>query len=210
MRRLSSVEVQFKRAQEGWTFNSSYPRVFGQPSIYLLTDAQKAALEESLYRVVLWSRVLAFVLVGLSVFALFMVPDFANRLDAGSPGMWLLVCVVSIVLASVLVPLVLFIRHRAIQPVLRAARYIGPAQPDWLGFVILKDMVKLYMERKSVKVLIIWTALLLLFSTYNAAVYALLLPARSALILFGIVVSWLATLWYAALLAFKLRAQSSQ
>jgi hypothetical protein len=27
--------------------------------------------------------------------------------------------------------------------------------------------------------------------------------------LFGIVVSWLATLWYAALLAFKLRAQRS-
>jgi len=67
-------------------------------------------------------------------------------------------------------------------------------------------MIKRYTERKSARVLIIWIALLLLLSAYGTIVNALV-PARSVLMLFGIVVSWLVTLWYAALLAFKLRAQ---
>jgi len=70
-------------------------------------------------------------------------------------------------------------------------------------------MIRRYTERKSAKVLIIWSGLLLLFSTYNSIVYALVVPARSVLMLFATVVSWLATLWYAALLAFKLRVQRS-
>ena len=43
---------------------------------------------------------------------------------------------------------------------------------------------------------------------YGTIVYTFV-PARSVLMLIGIVVSWLATLWYAALLAFKLSAQRS-
>jgi len=209
MPRLSSVDVWFKRTPEGWTFNSSYPRMFGQPSTYLLTDAQKAALEESLYRVVLRSRVLAFILVALSVFALFMVPDFANRLEAGSPMAWFLACVVWIVLTSALILSAIFARYRVFQPVLRAARCIGLAQPEQTGTILL-EMIKRYTERKPAKALIIWIALGLLFSAYGTIVYALVIPARSVLMVFAMVVSWSATLWYAALLVFKLRAQRSR
>jgi len=90
--------------------------------------------------------------------------------------------------------------------VLRAARRIGPAQADWLGFSILLKIIKRYPERKSVRALIIWLAILLLLSAYGTIVSALV-PARSVLTLFGLIISWLATLWYAGLLAFKLRAQ---
>src|SRR5258708_39525639 len=127
MPEFSSVDVLFKRTPEGWTFSSSYPGIFGRPSTYLLTDAQKAALEEGLNRVVLMATVLMCTLaVLLGVFAQFMVPDFADRLEAGSPGTWLLLCVVSIVLASVVVPFVHFFRHRVIESVLCTARRIGP------------------------------------------------------------------------------------
>lgn len=54
-------KFSFKRTPEGWAFKSAYPRIFGQPSTYLLTDAEKAALEERLKRVVLRSRVLVFI-----------------------------------------------------------------------------------------------------------------------------------------------------
>jgi hypothetical protein len=69
---------------------------------------------------------------------------------------------------------------------------------------------KRYTERKPAKALIIWIALGLLFSAYGTIVYALVIPARSVLMLFAMVVSWSATLWYAALLVFKLRAQRSR
>jgi heme/copper-type cytochrome/quinol oxidase subunit 2 len=73
MPKLSSVDVLFKRTPEGWTFKSAYPRMFGQPSTYLLTGAEKAALEERLNHVVLWSRVLVFIFVVSGALALFMV-----------------------------------------------------------------------------------------------------------------------------------------
>jgi hypothetical protein len=46
MPKFSSVDVLFKRTPEGWTFNSSYPGIFGPLSTYLLTDVQKVALEQ--------------------------------------------------------------------------------------------------------------------------------------------------------------------
>jgi hypothetical protein len=201
------VDVLFKRTPEGWTFNSSYPRIFFGPwSTYLLTDAQKAALEQRLNRYVLMSIVLAFMLVGLGDFTLIiMVPD----LDASSPKAWLLVCVVGIVVAIPLIPVLFFFRHRVIEPVLSTARHVGPAQPDRLGFIVLKDMIKRYTERKSANFLIIWIALLLLLSADNTIRYALVIPARGFSLLFLVVALWLVTLWYAALLVFKLRAQRS-
>jgi hypothetical protein len=206
MPKFSSVDVLFTRAPEGWTFNSSYPRIFGRPWTYLLTDAQKEALEQRLNRFVLMSRVLVIILVALGDFVLFRVPGFADRLEAGSPGAWLLVFVVWIVIASTLIiPAIFFIRHRVIQSTLRTARRIGPAQPYGLGILI--EMIKLYMERKSARVLIIWIVLLLLFSAYGIIVYALVIPARSPLMVFAIVVNGLATLCCATLLVFKLRAQ---
>ncbi len=207
MPKFTSVDVLFTRAPEGWTFNSSYPRIFGRPWTYLLTEAQKEALEQRLNRFVLMSLVLVIMLVALGDFVLFRVPGFADRLEAGSPEAWLLVFVVWIVIASTLIiPAIFFIRHRVIQSTLRTAMRIGPAQPDWLGFIILKKMIR----RKSAKVLIIWSALLLLFSAYGTIIYAWVIPARSALMLFATVGSWLATLCYAALLVFKLRMQGQE
>jgi hypothetical protein len=208
MPKFASVDILFKRAPEGWTFNSSYPRIFGPPSTYLLTDAQKAALEQRLNRVVLMSHVLVFVLIALGVFALFIVPDFADQLEAGSPGAWLLACVVWIVLAATLITAIFFIRHRVIESVLCTARRLGSAQPSRLGFALI-EMIKRYTEMKSAKVLMIWIAVALLFSAYDTIVYVLVIPARSILMLFVTIVFWLATLCYAALLVFKLRAQRS-
>src|SRR5262252_267692 len=208
MPKFSSVDVSFKRTPEGWRFKSSYPRIFGPPSAYLLTDAQKAALEERLNRYVLMSLVLAVMLAVLNAFTLFItVPDFGDQLEAGSPKAWLLACVLGIVLASPLTAALFFIRHRVIESVLCTARRVGPAQPDRFGFILI-EMIKRYTERKSAKVLIIWIALLLLLSAYDT-VHALVVPARSFMMLFATVLSWLATLCCATLLVFKLRAQQS-
>jgi hypothetical protein len=209
--RFSSVDVLFKRTPEGWTFNASYPRYFGPWSTYLLTDLQKAALEEGLNRFVLMAIILACTLgVLLGVFVQFMVPDFADRLVADSPGAWLLLGVVSIVLTSVLAPSAHFFRHRVIESVLCTARRIGPARPDWLGFIRLVETIKRCTERRSARVLIIWTVLLLLFSAYGTIVDALVAPARSFVVVFANVGSWLMTLCCAALLVLKLRAQRSR
>jgi hypothetical protein len=70
-------------------------------------------------------------------------------------------------------------------------------------------MIRRYMERKSAKVLIIWFVFLLLFSAYGTILDALVIPAPSVLTRVATVGSWLATLCYAALLVFKLRAQRS-
>jgi hypothetical protein len=204
MPKLSSVDVLFKRTPEGWTFKSAYPRMFGQPSTYLLTDAEKEALEQRLNRHALMSLVLAFMLVALGDFTLIiMVPD----LDAGSPKSWLLVCVVGIVVAIPLVPALFFTRHRVVEPVLCTARRVGPAQPDPLGLILI-EMIKRYTERKSATVLIIWIALLLLLSAYDT-ISALVAPTPSFLMLLATVLAWLMTLCCAALLVFKLRAQRS-
>src|SRR5258708_6960369 len=207
--KVTSVDVLFTRAAEGWTFNSSYPRIFGRPWTYLLTEAQKEALEQRLNRFVLMSLVLVIMLVALGDFVLFRVPGFADRLEAGSPGALLVFAVWIVIASTLIIPAIFFIRHRVIQSTLRTARRIGPAQPDWLGFIILKRMIRRYMERKSAKVLIIWFVFLLLFSAYGTILDALVIPAPSVLTLFATVGSWLATLCYAALLVFKLRAQRS-
>jgi hypothetical protein len=207
MPKFSSVEVLFKRTPEGWTFNSPYPRILGPRSAYLLTESQKATLEERLNRVHLVILVLAFMLVALSVVpVLVRFPDFAHQLEAGTPWAWLLFSVNVIVVATVLIPAIIFAQYIAVRPVLRAASRIGSAQTDWIGFSILLEMIKRYTERKSVKALIIWISILLLLSAYGTIVSAVV-PAWSVLTLFGIVVSWSVTLCYAALLAFKLRAQ---
>jgi hypothetical protein len=208
MTKFSSVDALFTRTPEGWTFNSPYPRILRPSSAYLLTDTQKAALEERLNRGHLMLLVLAFMLVVLSVVpVLVRFPDFVHQLEAGMSWAWFLFCVNTIVVATVLIPTIVFANHRAVRPALRTARRIGPAQRDWLGFI--KEDDQAVHGRKSAKVVSIWIALLFLMSAYGTIVSALVVPA-GALTLFGIVVSWLMTLWYAALLAFKLRAQRSR
>ena len=208
MPRFSSVDVLFTRTPEGWTFNSPYPRFFGRPSIYLRTEAQKETLENRLNRFVLRSTFLVFMFVALVVVpVLVSFPDFLDQLEAGSPEAWLLACAVYIVpMSALILPAVFFVRHRILQLTLGAARCIGPAQPDRLGFIFVKKVIMRYTERKSVKVLIILTTFLFVLSTYATISYALV-PARTVLTLFGIVLTWLVTLWYAALLVFKLRSQ---
>src|SRR5467141_3831463 len=82
MPKFTSVDALFTRTPEGWTFNSSCPRFFGRPWTYLLTEAQKEALEQRLNRFVLMSLVLVIMLVALGDFVLFRVPGFADRLEA--------------------------------------------------------------------------------------------------------------------------------
>jgi hypothetical protein len=180
MPKFSSVDVLFTRTPEGWTFNAPYPRFFSRPSTYLLTDAEKATLEQRLGRSVLILQSVSLMMVMASaVLMSFWVPHLMDGLDAGSLDAWLLFFLLVIVLAIALIPAIFFVRHRVVQSVLCAARRIGPAQPDWLGFIILKKVIRRYTERKSAKALIIWSGLLLLFSTYNSIVYALVVPARS-------------------------------
>src|SRR5258707_13590550 len=103
MPKFTSVDVLFTRAPEGWTFNSSYPRIFGRPWTYLLTEAQKEALEQRLNRFVLMSLVLVIMLVALGDFVLFRVPGFADGLEAGLPVGWFLGVVGWIIIASTLI-----------------------------------------------------------------------------------------------------------
>lgn len=137
MPKFSSVDVLFKRAPEGWTFISSYPRIFGPPSTYVLTGTQKVALEERLNRfALLMSLAPVFISLVLGVFASFLLLDLADQLEAGSPGAWLLVSVVFIVFTSAPVSAIFLIRPIVIEPVLSTARRIGPAQPYGLGILI--------------------------------------------------------------------------
>src|SRR5215831_16831800 len=115
---FSSVDVLFTRTPEGWTFNSPHPRFFGRPSAYLLTDSQKATLEERLNRVHLMLLVFAFTLVAFGVVPVVVrFPDFAHQLEAGTPWALFLMCVIAIVIATVLVPAILFANYRGVQPV---------------------------------------------------------------------------------------------
>ncbi len=90
----------FKRAPEGWTFNSPYPRIFSRRRwTYLLTDVEKERLAERLRRGLRTLR-LAFgvcVLAGASL--AFWVPDLPRLLVAGSPVAWLPFSLVLLVLS---------------------------------------------------------------------------------------------------------------
>jgi hypothetical protein len=116
-------EALFKRAPDGWTFNSPYPRLLWRPSTYLLTDAQKAILLERLRRALRVVRLLRFFVVPTCLLILvtttFLVPHLLDSLNAGSLGAWLLFSLLVLFLASVLIPLIGIIHYSAVQPVLR-------------------------------------------------------------------------------------------
>src|SRR5260370_38185962 len=91
MPKFTSVEALFARTPEGWTFNSSYPRFFGRPWTYLLTEAQKEALEQRLNRGTFVLLLSVFVLLAaLVAFVHFRFPDFVDRLEACSPPLCLI------------------------------------------------------------------------------------------------------------------------
>src|SRR5262249_32246941 len=130
-------DALFKRAPEGWTFNSPYPRIFSRRRwTYLLTDVEKETLAWRLRRFL--PRVQALVL-GVCVLAAvplafwLPLPDLVRQLVAGSPAAWLLLSHVVLVLTGVLVPVIGIAHYRLVEPVLRTARRIGPA-PQWTDF----------------------------------------------------------------------------
>jgi len=199
----------FKRAPEGWTFSSPYPRIFSRRRwSYLLTDVEKERLAGRLRRGFRMLRLVAFGVWVLAVVPLafwlpaFWLPDLLRQLVAGSPGAWLLLSLVVLVLMGVLVPAIGIAHYRLVEPVLRAVRRIGPASYERIS------MIKLQADMRSASGLIVRSVLALLACGLGA--YLSLYPSRGAeLLLVSSVAMGLVTVWHAALLVVKLRAQRS-
>src|SRR5215472_5459755 len=128
--RFSALEaLLFKRTPEGWTFDAPYPPNGSRRRwTYLLTDAQKERLTEGLR---LWMRTTALIVVGLMILGAIplaiwrtKLPDLLRGLLTGSPGAWLLICLVLVLLCGTLVSAVFIAQKRWFDPVLRGARRI--------------------------------------------------------------------------------------
>ena len=214
--RFSALEaVLFKRTPEGWTFDSPYPRVFSQRRwTYLLTDAQKERLTKGLR---LSMRAVMLVVIGLIILeaiplAIWLpklpyLQDLLSWLLAGSPGIWLLLCFVFVLVCGTPLATVFVAQKRWVHPVLRDARRIGPAGPV--------SALRLMAETTSAGELrrrIIGITLALLASVIAAGVAAYLSPSSldaELLLVMGILFGLL-DLWYAAVLGFKLRVERSR
>ena len=223
--RLSAVEDalsnSFKRTPEGWTFDSRYPRIFSwRRWTYLLTDAQKERLAERMRRglrtMYLATIGLCFLLGFLVAFWFRKLPDFLRSLLVGSPGAWLLLCVVLVLVYGTLAATGVFITQKRVHPVLRDARRIGPAGPV--------SALRLMAETTSASSLtgrLILVTLALLVCGLAASVAAHLSRSLDdelllALdVLFGLSGVWmavhlgLAAIWYVTVLLVKLKAQRS-
>jgi len=210
--RFSALEdLLFKRTPEGWTFDAPCPPNGSRRRwTYLLTDAQKERLTEGLR---LWMRTTTLVVVGLIILGAIplaiwrtKLPDLLRGLLAGSPGAWLLVCLVLVLLCGTLVSAVFVAQKRWFDPVLRDARRIGPAHSV--------SLTKLTAETTSVRELrsqIIREILALLASVMAACVAAYLSPSSlyAELLLAMAVVFGLFAVWYVTVLVVKLRAERS-
>jgi len=210
--RFSALEAAlFKRTPGGWNFDAPYPPGFSRRHwTYLLTDAQKERLTEGLR---LWMRTATLVVVGLIILGAIplaiwrtKLPDLLRGLLAGSPGTWLLVCLVLVLLYGTLVSAVFVTRKRWFDPVLRDARQVGPAHSV--------SLTELTAETTSVRELrsqIIWEFLALLASVIAACVAAYLSPSPlyTELLLAMAVVFGLFAVWYVTVLVVKLRAGRS-
>ena len=211
--RLSALEdALLKRTPEGWTFDSPYPRIFSRRRwTYLLADAQKERLVEGLR---CWVRAAALVVIGLClvVSAILLAfwhlkqPDPLSWLLAGSPGVWLLLCLLFVLAYGVVATAVLIGQKVLVHPVLRDARRIGRARSV--------SLTKLTAETTSVRELrsqIIREILALLASVMAACVAAHLSPSSlyAELLLAMAVVFGLFAVWYVTVLVVKLRARTS-
>jgi len=172
--RFSALEaLLIKRTPEGWTFDAPYPPGFNRRRwTYLLTDAQKERLTEGLR---LWMRTMTLVLVGLIILGAIplaiwrtKLPDLLRALLAGSPGAWLLLCLVFVLFYGSFTAIGAFItQKRFVHPVLRDARRIGPAGP----LVPIRLIAETTSARSLMRWLILVTLALLVcgFVAYVAA-----------------------------------------
>jgi len=91
-------DALFKRAPEGWTFNSPYPRIFSQRRwTYLLTDVEKERLAGRLRRFLPLVQALVLgvcVLAAVPLAFWLPLPDLVRQLVVGSPGARLLLSLV--------------------------------------------------------------------------------------------------------------------
>jgi hypothetical protein len=149
-----TTEGNFKPAEGGWTFIAPYPRLVFRPSVYIITDAQKAELVERLVRAQ-WGWLGFLVLVGPAFAWVQMV--VSRWLSSGplsdGPGGWSLPFAIGAVLGTLIVFPFFILIHWAIKPVLSTATRIGPATRS--------QAVRQAIEANSVKTLI---ALLVLMS----------------------------------------------
>jgi hypothetical protein len=132
--------------------------------------------------------------------------DFLNWLLTGSPGVWLLLCLVLVVVYGTLVAAFFIAQKRWFHPVLRDARRIGLADPV--------SLIKLMAEATSDRELrrrIFWNTPALLVSVIAACVAAYLSPSSldAKLLLVMAVAFGLLAIWYVAIIVFKLRAERS-
>ena len=95
-------DALFKRAPEGLTFNSPYPRIFSQRRwTYLLTDVEKERLAGRLRRFLPLVQALVLgvcVLAAVPLAFWLPLPDLVRQLVVGSPGARLLLSLVMLAL----------------------------------------------------------------------------------------------------------------
>lgn len=210
--RFSALEaVVFKQTPEGWTFDSPYPRVFSRRRwTYLLTNAQKERLTEGLRRCM---RTAALLTIGFVIllaiplaFWLPKLPDLLRWLLAGSPGVWLLLCLALVLVYGTLATAVFIAQKRWLHPVLSDARRIGPAGPLSALRLMAATMAVGELRRRIIEI-----TLALLACGFFACVTAYLSPSsldaellQVMAVLFGLI-----DVFYVAVLVFKLREEMS-
>jgi len=143
------------------------------------------------------------------------LPDFLRSLLIGSPGAWLLLCLVFVLVFGTLAATGVFIiQKRLVQPMLRDAHRIGPAGP----LVPIRLIAETTSARSLMRWLILVTLALLVcgFVAYVAAYLSRSLDDELLLtldVIFGLsVVSMvvpfgLAAIWYVMVLVVKLKAR---
>jgi len=201
--RLSALEASlFKQTPEGWTFDSTYPRIFGRRRwTYLLTDAQKERLTEGLRR---WVRTAALTTIGFAILLAiplaFRFSDFLRSLLAGSPRAWLLLCLVLMLVWGTLATAVFIAKKRWFHPVLRDARRIGPAGPLSALRLMAESTAVGELRRRIIMITLALLACVLYLSMFSLDAELLLAMA----VLFGLL-----DVWYMGVLVSKLRVQRS-
>ena len=196
-------DALFKRAPDGWTFSSPYPRIFSRRrSTYLLTELEKERLAGGVRRCLRTTRLVIFGVCVLAAVPLaFWLPDMLRLLLTGSPGAWLLLCLVVLLIGGILPSAIVITHYRLVHPVLHTARWIGPADAV--------SGIGLLAETTSARRRILRVALAFLTCGLMAYLTAYVPPSSpdaDVLLTLSVLIG-LASVWDAALLVVKLKAQ---